>query len=627
MNLHLHTCIKSQEDNRYYPPIIGNGDLSVSIDYDGVQNQIRREWMTPGIFRAGKRFFQQGFPLVHFGYVTQQFEKSAELTDWTQTLNTEEAYISCAREYTDGLHAETLVFCHPERPILAFRVIFSEERTFTFRYTIPYQRRLALAAISKIALAYDADSMAEDRGTVALIPPENATSFTHPDGLSFTATGTKFDFFLVFDEPSTTKLNFDELFQCHKKHWAEFWDEGYVRGLPDTIQRMYNTALYHLKVFSTKWSIPMGLFPLHWEGRYFGYDETFSFDALLTGAHTAMAKKIPDFRYSTLERALCLHKATCEKVGTAASFAVETMEDGSEGTPPGFWDKHIFQTATIGICAGLYVEYTGDFAYLREKAYPLMRAASEYFRRGHIYHTADGKTIIGKCTDLERLGAFVENGLITTCAVIRLFRMTAQAASQLKVEPEYAAELTKLAEELFAGLPRDEEKYLARAGYTQGSIAAYLGIYPFGVTSYDDPLQKAAIEDADKRWGDFALQYSAGGDCDLNAMSNWYKGIIAIAYTSGGRLEEAVELMERATKILGYFDECFEVFAWKYRPWFTTASSAILRAIHALLLQDDAIQEKTLALWPNVEFKLQLKGGKKLYAKASNGKIITKKIF
>lgn len=622
----LHICRKTDADNRYYPPVIGNGDLSVSIDFEGVQNQIRREWMTPGIFRAGKRYFQPGFPLIHFGYVTQQISEIGDLADWTQTLNTEEAWIECEREYTDGFRATTKVFCHEHRPILGFRVTFSQERDFTFRYTIPYQRKLKLAAISNHTLAYDADSMSEDCGTIALLPPANAKSETHPDGLSFTVTGTSFDFFLVFDEPAVETLDFDDLFREHQNCWQKFREEGYVRNLPVNIQKMYNTALYHLKIFSTKWSIPMGLFPLHWEGRYFGYDETFSFDALITGGHTKMAKKIPDFRYSTLERALRLHKATCEKEGTAASFAVETLEDGSEGTPAGFWDKHIFQTATIGMCAGLYVYYTGDKEFLKEKAYPMLRGCSEYFRRGFIYHTADGKTIIGKCTDLERLGAFVENGFVTTCSVIRLFRMTAEYAGELNVDAELAAELSRLADELYAGLPRDEEKYLPRIGYTQRSIASYLGIYPFGVTTYDDPLQKAAIEDADQHWDDFALQYSAGGDCDLNAMSNWYKGIIAINYAAGNRTKDAVDLIDRASKILGCFDECFEVYAWKYRPWFTTASSAILRAVHALLVNQDEIRENTLEFWRDVEFKLQLSDGRKLKAKAEDGKLVEKMI-
>lgn len=623
----LHVCRKADADARYYPPVIGNGDLSVSIDYEGVQNQVRREWMTPGIFRAGKRYFQQGFPLIHFGYVTQEIARQGELSDWTQTLNTEDAYILCERDYADGFHAETLVFCHEHLPILGFRVKFSQEREFTFRYTIPYQRKLKLAAISDHALAYDADSMAEDRGTIALLPPCNAKSETHPDGLSFTVTGTSFDFFLVFDDPVIASPDFDALFHEHQTCWHRFWEEGYVRGLPCKIQKMYNTSLYHLKIFSTKWSIPAGLFPLHWEGRYFGYDETFSFDALLTGGHTKMAKKIPDFRYSTLARALILHKATAEKVGTAASFAVEAMEDGSEGTPPGFWDQHIFQTATIGMCAGLYVQYTGDKTFLKEKAYPMMRGCSEYFRRGWIYHTTDGKTIIGKCTDLERLGAFVENGFVTTCSVIRLFRMTAQYAGELNTDGELAIELSRLADELFAGLPRDEEKYLPRIGYTHRSIASYLGIYPFRVTDYSDPLQKAAIEDADRHWDDFALQYSAGGDCDQNAMSNWYKGIISISYAMSGRLKDAVELIGRATTILGCFDECFEIYSWKYRPWFTTASGAILRAVHALLVQNDEIQEETLKFWPDAEFKLQLTNGRKIHGKASDGQIREKTVI
>ena len=39
-----------------------------------------------------------------------------------------------------------------------------------------------------------------------------------------------------------------------------------------------------------------------------------------------------------------------------------------------------------------------------------------------------GRFIIGKCTDLERLGAACENPFMTTCGAIALFRAAAEAA-------------------------------------------------------------------------------------------------------------------------------------------------------------------------------------------------------
>ncbi len=611
----VNICNKKDADDRYFPPLIGNGDLSVTIDYEGNQPQVPKNFMTPGIFRAGKRFFMPGYPLINFGHVMQG-GPWGELVDWRQTLNTGEAYILCERDYDTGIHAEMKVFCHAEQNIIAFRCSFSREIEYTFQYSIPYQRRLQLHPVSNCAIAYNADSMFDDSGMITLVAPEGANSFPRQDGLTFIAKGKSFDFFLVFDQ-QPEKLDFDDLLESHRQVWRRFWDEGYVR-LPDiAVQRMYNTALYHLKVFSTKWSIPTGIFPLHWEGRYFGYDEMYCFDALLGGGHLELAKKIPDFRYSTLEQRLGYHKATCEKVGTAVSFPVETMENGLEGTPPGFWEGHIFQTANAGICAGWYVKYSGDMEYLKEKAYPLMRACSEYFRRGHIYKNGE-KTIIGKCTDLERLGAFVENGLVTTCSVIALFRMTAEYAEKLNADAELAAELKKLAEELFDGLPSDGEKYIPAPGYGQRSIASYIGTYPYGVVMPDNPLQEAAISDADDHWDDFALQYASG----RGNMSNWYKGIIANAYIRGGRFRDAAALISKASEVLGCFGECFEIYDWRYRPWFTTASGAIISAINSMLLLDGKFQEEVLSVWPDFEFCLMAPGGSRVRRKAVAGKMV-----
>ncbi len=621
MNTFLQICSKAQADDRYYPPVLGNGDLSLAIDYEGCQRQITRQFMTPAIFRAGKRYFAPGYPLINFGYFMQDFG-SSDLIDWTQTLDTENAIMTCNCVFSDGLKASSRIFCHAERALIAFSVSLSETREYKFRHSIPYQRRLAMSPVSNHRIAYDADSMNHDRGNITLIPPEGAQSFAWQDGLSFSIKGRDFTFFLAFDEEEST-FDYESLYASHQKNWHDFWNEGYVRLPSEAIERMYHTGLYHLKIFSTKWSIPMGLFPLHWEGRYFGYDEIYSFDALLSSGHLALAKKIPEFRHSLLGSELQRHKATCEKRGVAMSFPVETLENGQEGTPPGFWCEHIFQTAHIGICAGWYAKYSGDKAFLREKGYPLMRSCAEYFRLGHIYRTEDHKTIIGKCTDLERLGAFVENGFVTTCSVICLFRLASEYAEQLGLDGQLAAEWKRLAEELKEGLPKDNEKYLPRIGYAQRSIAVYTGLYPYGVTSENDPLQKAAILDADAHWEDFALQYTTGG----KVMSSWYKGMICLAYAHCGRLADAAELLESAAHSVGCFHECFEIYDWRYRPWFSTAAGALVRAINAMFVQNGALVPGILKTWPDFEVKLQIENGRMLYARAVSGALQEQKII
>lgn len=51
------------------------------------------------------------------------------------------------------------------------------------------------------------------------------------------------------------------------------------------------------------------------------------------------------------------------------------------------------------------------------------------------------KLIIGKCTDIERLGPAVENPFLTSCGAIYNFEIAARAADILGIDAEYAAKL------------------------------------------------------------------------------------------------------------------------------------------------------------------------------------------
>ena len=62
-----------------------------------------------------------------------------------------------------------------------------------------------------------------------------------------------------------------------------------------------------------------------------------------------------------------------------------------------------------------------------------MRACAEFYLRHMVYRVEGGKTIIGRCTDWERLGSSVQNAYMTTCGVIRTLQVAAEAAGQPNV--------------------------------------------------------------------------------------------------------------------------------------------------------------------------------------------------
>ena len=75
--------------NRYCPPALGNGDLSLLVDYAG--GTTPREYcdnhIKSGLWRAGCRYDKPGFPLVPFGFFEHQIDNAGPVTNWTQTLH------------------------------------------------------------------------------------------------------------------------------------------------------------------------------------------------------------------------------------------------------------------------------------------------------------------------------------------------------------------------------------------------------------------------------------------------------------------------------------------------------------------------------------------------------------
>ena len=115
--------ISADQNNpkRYAPIPIGNGDLSLMIDYSGGND---RTDPTYSLHRAGIR--QQAFfsPLFPFGRITQKYSgNSNEVIKWSQSLDTANGLISCRIVHKNGASLESRVFCHLEKNVIAFHKI------------------------------------------------------------------------------------------------------------------------------------------------------------------------------------------------------------------------------------------------------------------------------------------------------------------------------------------------------------------------------------------------------------------------------------------------------------------------------------------------------------------------
>ena len=298
-------------------------------------------------------------------------------------------------------------------------------------------------------------------------------------------------------------------------------------------------------------------------------------EGLLAAGHLSTAKKIPQFRFSHLDAAKARAYSYFGNKSPAARFVWETVEQpGIEGAPGGFWIEHIFHLAHIALGAWHCSQNGRDLEFLRETAYPLMRGCAEYYRIFSVDEKEKGRFVIGKCTDLERLGAARENPFMTTCGVIATFRAAAEAANLLHTDSGLRENWITLAEKLTQTMPQNDHTYLPYPGCTDKSIGLFSGIFPYGNLPVDDPKQRQGIQDFCASEQQFGNMYPVG-----KSLCTWYAGWKAVTFRRLGETETAKTVVRQMAEETGCFSEVFEIFETGHHPWFCTGEGILLQAV------------------------------------------------
>ena len=305
-------------------------------------------------------------------------------------------------------------------------------------------------------------------------------------------------------------------------------------------------------------------------------------DALLSSNHIKGAKRSVEYRATTLDLAVrrsSLLSLFPEKM--QARYPWHTDEDGHDVSSPGYYNDHIFHMANIAMGAWEYYLHSGDVEYLREKLYPVIKACAGFYHFNMVYRLAD-KTVIGYCTDLERLGPSIMNAYMTTCSAIKLFRIFSEAAAALGVDEALATVCRKEADELFDGLPSDGEKYVAYPEFKGASVGVMTGTYPYRVHEEYSELEHKAVADYIERELTFGNMYTTG-----KRICSWYSLWKAIYFIRRGNAEEAYAAILQSIGESGAFCEMFEINEDEVtlRPWFSTASAYVITAVNEMLLQ------------------------------------------
>lgn len=655
----------SSEENRkdYSQPILSNGELSTALDFMGTNRfcvsendneedgkKIGRAFAGDYIWWSGRRYaYSVQRYLIPFGKLDFMASKlPLRPAKWSQTLDTEGAASFSECIYEGGAKAEIDAFLHHDVNLLAIRRRFHgfDKKDVSFIYDLcgkeapdRFPRYMETSAeidglTHGFKIRFSINGQWDYRGVILfftdrkLRPRQNGNRFI----LSGKAADTSV--YMIFRDNINSEAyeaeaeataaevlskGFDGMYSSHKKAWEDFLYESHVSLSDEKIMQVYRSAQYNLKAWTTRWSVPIGINDCYWEGHFFAYDEYFSFIALLTGGHRSLARRVPDFRKSGLQKAI---SRMSSKFMTEARYPWQTVETGEEASTPGFWYEHIFHMANASIGAFEYYLYTNDTDFLRETAWPVMRACSEFYLRHMIYVIEGGKTVIGRCTDWERLGSSVINPYFTTCGVIYTLRLSAEAARILNTDEEFIRTAEETANRLYEGLPSDGEKYVPHPGTDHRSIGVFGGMFPYFIQDENNVLQRNAIEDFQKYEGTYGNMYSVG-----KGVSSWFASWKSIAYS---RLHEpcrAFAGIRQAVNTSGCFGELFEINEENLimRPWFTTAAGTFITAVHNALIQSSHGTVDLLPGFPaeekDVSFTLPAKGDITVSVTVKDGKL------
>ena len=634
---------QSSEKKSYCAPVISNGTIYTQIDISGTQKQnVRytyhgkkgsRKDMVPGVYVAGRRYNNTLRQLIPFGYF-EESHNSGSPKKSGQILDLGKGAIGCRNVFKDNLSIQTQAFVHQKKPIFAVRKNFTgKPADFIYSFDYYYAREgtdqkpvkwsnFTVNTISGGAeIRYQVDGLQSLEGAVTILS-HGAVPEVKVDGckisLIFREVPENLEFFMLYTDSfngndwkkeqkeiiaEVETKGFSGLFAEHSAEWKKFWNRFSIE-LPDKkMQDVFYSAVYNLKCTSTPWGVPVGVHPYSWNGNYFGFNLFVSLFAMINDRKAAA--RIPEFRFNTLKNAIA--RTSNWSYSAGAKYPWQSDEEGFyECSSPGVWEDHIFHMGNIALEAWEYYRYTGDKDFLRNTAYPVIQKCAEFFMRQSIYKVENGKIIVGKCCDLERLGTARENAFLTSCSVICTLETAAEAAEVLGVDNSSIKDWRTIAKALRKSLPSDGKKYLPFPGCPEKSVGVMGGLYPYPVLSPDDQKQFAAINDYLGSTAEAGNMYPYGKN-----ICTWYASWVANAMIRLGKTEKAVDYLQKASASAGAFDIIYEINepgTFVSHPWCSAPPGCYVQGILELLCR---AEKDTLLLchgleklWKDVSFTL-----------------------
>lgn len=228
----------------------------------------------------------------------------------------------------------------------------------------------------------------------------------------------------------------DRLSAKHEQAWNDIWQSDIMIEGDEGAQRWVRSMLYHLYAFSREKSpyslSPMGLSGLGYNGHVFWDADIWMFPALLV-MRPELALPMINYRFNRLEAA---KKNAALHGYKGAMYPWESAESGMEETPvnalSGPFEHHV--TACVALAAWNYYCVTQDLTWLKQKGYPIIMAAADFWV-SRVEMNEDGSCSILNVVGADEYAENVDDNAYTNAAAWKNLEVATQAARVLKLEP------------------------------------------------------------------------------------------------------------------------------------------------------------------------------------------------
>ena len=228
----------------------------------------------------------------------------------------------------------------------------------------------------------------------------------------------------------------DRLLKRHRQAWNKLWESDIIVEGDDHAQRDIRFAMYHLYSFAragTAYSLsPMGLSGLGYNGHVFWDTELWMYPAILL-LQPDIAESLLNYRFERMDAA---RQNAFSHGFDGVMFPWESAGDGSEDTPvwalTGPFQHHI--TGCIAWSNWKYYQVTKDKEWLREKGYPLLREAADFWA-SRVDRVGEGQYNIDNVIGANEWEENIDNNAFTNGMAITSLQYATQAAKKLGHKP------------------------------------------------------------------------------------------------------------------------------------------------------------------------------------------------